>query len=280
MAELHEGLAQVPDLALRESEPMSRHTPLRVGGPVEAWVLADTVDALRAAIKEARSRKLNWKVHWPFEDWLVQDGPWPAMVIRPGQAFEGIARLDEDLLRIGAATPWAALSALGPKGWWSDMIGWPGCPGATLSLGEAAALWPRVRQIRLIRGRGVDNLVLDPEADPPSWPPSTVPVDLELGPARRLHRRPRVGPRPPGTLFKDPDHALAGEILERARLGGTRLRAWRLSEVEPATLVNLGGGSCHDALLLAKGLQARIDRARGVQLSLRPPVHGQELRRR
>ena len=75
-----EKLAQIEGVHIHEHHHLFMHTPLRVGGPVEAWVRCNSVSALRAAMPIVR--KQSWRLHWPFEDWLVKDGGLNGIVIR------------------------------------------------------------------------------------------------------------------------------------------------------------------------------------------------------
>lgn len=276
---LRERLPPIPGLRVRVHEPMAAHVPLRLGGHAELYVVVDELEALKPLLSTVRSEKVRWRVHWPFEDWLVRDGPLAGVVVRPGRAFEGLQHEDDDLVTIGAATPWAALRRLGPEGWWSELARWPGCPGGTW--GDAHTrrlLHPHVRRLTYFKGRGAQTE--EPGEELPKLTPSTLLHEVVLGPGRRLRlRHHREGPPPVGTLFDDLDGTPAAAILQRAGLLGSRLKAWRLTETEPGVVVQLGGGSCYDLQLFAKGLSARSERLRGVSLSLRPPLVGEERRR-
>ncbi len=268
-------LRAVPGVIARPDEPAARHLPLRCGGPVDLWVVAPDPEALGAVLAAARRHRVKWRVHWPFEDWLVRDGGIAGMVVRPGRGFEGLERLDDGGLRLGAAPPWGALAALG-EGWWSELARWPGCPGGMLAGPERRWLRGLLRQLRWRRGRRVET-VRPPDGEVPEPPATAVLLDVDLGPSlRAAPSRHRRGPPPPGTAFADPEGVRdpAEAWLARAGLLGSRLRAWVLSEAEPGVLVNRGGGRTADALMLLRGAAERVERTRGVTLTLALPVVG------
>lgn len=255
-------LACVPGVVVRMEEPMARHLPHRVGGPVELWVLVPRPDDLGPVLAALRKERVPWRVHWPFEEWLVRDGGLYGAVIRPGRGFEGIAPVDEGL-RVGAATPWAALTAYSG---FEALARWPGTVGGTLAR-DRAALRGLVRQVRWWKGRRVEAVPVCGEV--PELPGTAVPIDVIVVP------RGRVRPRPaPGVLFEGQSGDRATE-LDRAGLGEARLRAWRLAP--GGAMVNLGGGTCADLLALAQGVGDRVERLRGARLRLHPPILGAQV---
>ena len=52
---LNTRLKGLPGLLVRTEEPMAKHTPLRVGGPVELWVEAKDQESLQRLLKEAKA---------------------------------------------------------------------------------------------------------------------------------------------------------------------------------------------------------------------------------
>jgi len=268
-------LPEVPGASVRLHESMRRHTPLRVGGAAQIWLRVDDETALKKSLGLIRGEKVRWRTAWPFQDLLVRDGVFQGVQVRPGRAWEGLEQLDGGHVRLGAATPWAALRRLGPTGWWSDLATWPGCPGGTWDDHTRLLLRGRCPRIRVFKGRGSTEHPIEDE--PPALKPSTVLHWVELAPGRHLRSRPRRSrPHPLGSLFADVNGRPAAEVLQRAQLIGTRLRNWRLSETEPGTVIQLGGGSCHDLQLLVRGVQARADRLRGADLSVRIPFVGDD----
>ena len=104
LSALVSALEGVPGLALRAQEPMSRHTDLRVGGPADLWVVAESKDALEAVAREGKSQGV--KLHFFQETHvLVRDGGldggggeahFPQTGV--GDEREGVARGDDPVV--------------------------------------------------------------------------------------------------------------------------------------------------------------------------------------
>lgn len=275
--ELHQALLAIDDLRLRPGEPLAHHLPLRVGGSADLWAVADTLPALRKALKAARAHKVKWRLHWPFQDWVVRDARLSGLTVRPGAGFEGLERSGEHLI-LGAATPWAALAGLG-QGWWSELASWPGCPGATLTSGHGDRLLGMLKELSYFRGRGVSTVEIDSHNGVPSLPRTAVLLSVTLQKGLLLYDG-DGDPRPPaaGQLFADPEVAgrvrSAGKLLVDADIAGTRLRSWQLAREAPGTVVNLGGGTARDLHLLGLAVSARMEKFNGIKLTTRIPVKG------
>lgn len=288
-------LAPLAGIVLREGEPLSAHTPLRLGGPATFWVQLDDNQQLEGVLSAARRAGLAWQLCWPLQDLLVRDGGLNALVIRPGRAFEGSALLPADetspaRLRLGAAEPWAAAravlatggtaadraeSARGPLGLVST---WSGCPGGLVHGKELGVVEGLGLVFTWQRGHQVERT----EAPTPPTPASVLlAVEIPLLPPPGFRRsRTAAAPSPPGAILVDSSGLALGPQLSLAGLPRTRLRGWRLAESEPGTIVNLGGGDLASLQLLVRGLAEYARRSRGLDLSIRLPVIGLNLTRR
>jgi UDP-N-acetylmuramate dehydrogenase len=276
--ELQAALSEATGVAVRVEEPLSRHLPLRLGGPVELWVHAHDEDALTVALKAARSTHSVWRVHWPFEDWLVRDGGLKGAVIRLGRGFEAIV-LDEDTVTIGSAALWSALPSELQGPIWDELRTWPGCPGGWTSGGWDEELDRACVGIRVHQSGRILDLAVNPGEGMPSLNKNAVLLSITL------HREipPRVDllpPPAPGAIFQQVDNTTVATELDKAGLTGTRLRRWRISRAAPGTVVQLGGGSCKDLMLLVQGIRTRVEKQRGVKIQTRIPLLGNEPGRR
>ena len=290
IAAVAHGLARLPGVRVRTREPMARHVPLRVGGPADLWVMVADTEALAATLGLVRQHGQSWHLSWPFEDRLVRDGGQRGVIVRPGRGFEGVALLPADdqgpsRLRLGAATPWAALAGAlaripGPaRSPLAHVATWPGCPGGLLSSGDPTLLDGLLHALSWYKGRSTERVVVEDGASSPVPSSSAVLLSIEL-PLSPSRPRPLRRPPPTGTLFADDVPMAAAPQLRAAGLLGTRLHAWRVARAEPGTLVNMGHGDCATALLLAKGLAEHARKSRGVELQLRIPIVGSEPGRR
>ena len=276
--DLIERIANESGLLIRTEEPLAQHMPLRVGGPVELWVEADDEDALMRLISHARGAGGRWRIHSPFSDWLVRDGGLKGTVIRLGQAFEHI-HVNEDTITLGSSALWSGIPTSLHGGLWDAVRRWPGSVGGLFEQGGAAELTGLATQIDVLRGGRIQTIEWPSDGPAPALGDSSILIRVHL--RRALSARHwRRGPSTTGVLFQDPKDTKAAKELHRAGVLGTRLRRWRLSPIEPGTVVHLGGGTFKDLQMLVKGLRMRVEKTRGLTLETRIPVLGNEPGRR
>lgn len=271
-------LAQVSDVRVRTEEPLRRHLPLRVGGPVQVWAILQHTNALLGALRAARACKVTWRIHWPFSDWIVRDGGLTGVVFRLGLEFESIT-LEDGAVHLGSAALWSALPPSLEGRFWNDLRTWPGTVGGWLEHGIDIELPDCCTAITVAQGGKVRTLPVGPNTGWPALSKTAIPLGLTFC----RNPPPKVGllpPPPPGTLFKDLKDSTPGRELERAGVADIRLRKWRLAHDAPGCVVHLGGGSCKDVLMLANGLRHRVHKLRGANLEIRIPVLGNEPGRR
>lgn len=268
--ELQSALEELPGAIVRAQEPMASHTPLRVGGPARLWTVAEDPQAMQEILRLARQHKVRWRLYWPMEDCLFRDAGFNGLIIRPGQGYEGAGRRAGGRVWLGAASTWSALTPLTRL----TISQWPGTVGGLFAAREQDRLKGLGMTLRWLKGRRHVEQRIEPGEPVPTLKPTEVLTELELD--EEMPRRKRLQPPPgPGRLFSTPRSADAGEQLLRAGVCGARLRDWRLTPAEPGTVVHTGTGNCQDIMLLVRGVTERVQRARGVKLSIRIPVIGE-----
>ena len=73
-----------------------------------------------------------------------------------------------------------------------------------------------------------------------------------------------------GSVFKNPEGASAGDLIERAGLKGSAVGGARISDVHANFIVNTGNATARDVLSLIELVQGKVLEAYGV--ALRPEV--------
>jgi UDP-N-acetylmuramate dehydrogenase len=273
-AELSAALAHSDGISLLPEEPLARHLPLRAGGPVELWVHVLDEPALLTATKAARSTSSVWRVHWPFQDWLVRDGGLKGAVLRLGRGFETI-ELDEETVTMGAAALWSALPGDLQGELWDDLRGWPGCPGGWAATGWDSELDQICTGIRVLQSGRLQDLEVERGGGMPVLNKHAVLISITLSrsvpPCLDL-----LPPPAPGAIFQPVEDGTVAVELDKAGLSGTRLRRWQVSQAAPGTVVHLGGGTTKDLMMLVQGVRHRVEKIRGIKLQVRFPLLGNE----
>lgn len=263
-------LAEVPDLAVRTQEPWGRHSALRVGGPAELWLVAETEAAARAAADLCRAHEV--KIHPVDGDQLAaKDGGTDGAWLRLGGFAEGVA-VGEGTLDVGAATPVAVVASCAYRLGLGGLEKLFGVAGTVAEAFRAAWLGDCVRAVRALRGTRISDLSPDQVKDAHILLRLT--LEVQPKPAAKLKsaidkacdtRRGR-GPGLPGRLMHDPKGETAAELMADSGLCGVRLRGVRLGLAEPNCVINLGGATAEDIRLLRALVRDRVKQQHGVEL--------------
>lgn len=259
-------------LAVRVQEPLARHTPLRTGGPCDAWVVVHRAEALSTVVSECRQAGWKWRLVGAGTRAAFRDGPVEGVVMRLGTDFSRIERVGDTTWRVGAAVPvpalLATLAAEGHSGL-EELAAVPGSVGASVVFDEG---WSRVvvevealhrdklRPVPLEELVGRTNRVVGAvtitlrEATPAA-------VERALAKARAKQR--------PGAAYHLAGRGELREVLRSAQLPLVRLRRAVIPDTAPELLVNTGRGGAADLALLQRSATDRVKRVRGLDLEPR-----------
>ena len=263
-AELIATLEALPGVTLRVDERVARHSALRIGGEVEAWVLVHDEAGVKAVLSALRKAKLELREHQPLGDHYAREEGLSGAMLRLGPSF-GLISIEDETIQVGAAAPLAQLGVMAQRAGlrcWAPLRRWPGTLGGWVKTADAEALAPLVVSVRAAVGRGIVNrsgtalaglgrkavilgatLVRCPDAPLPP-PPSC-----------------------PGSLFVlDASLRLA---MAQSRLPGLRLRSIRLAGEQAGVVVNLGSGGSRDLDLVIRLVKDRLKRDHGLEVVFR-----------
>ena len=116
----------------RFQESIRHHTPLRCGGSCLAWIELFDLKELQKVLRFLRKVKLKYRIHHPFEDWVVHDSGFKGVVIRLRGDFEDCQIASERRnpegevlcqsgLRIGVSTLWCQIETSPWKDIFADL---------------------------------------------------------------------------------------------------------------------------------------------------------------
>ena len=281
---------RLPQLELREREPMAQHTSFKVGGPV----------ALMALPKEAESLPILLHCAWeagvvPFflgkgSNLLVSDQGAEAFVVKTAGGLGRLERTGETSLYVGAGVTLAQAAVFAANQSLTGLEFAHGIPG-TLGGGvfmNAGAYDGELSQVL----RWVD--CVDPQGQPHRLELSELELGyrssvfarlpwlilgagLELAPGeteairarmaelaqRRRSKQPLEYPSA-GSTFKRPPGQFAGGLIEQCGLKGARVGGAQVSEKHAGFVVNTGGATCQDILALIRQVRETVRRETGV----------------
>jgi UDP-N-acetylmuramate dehydrogenase len=266
----------------RLDEPMSRHTTYRVGGPAALFLQLDRLSELTTALAVLATHEMHWVVVGKGSNLLVSDEGYDGAVLVLGSEFKRHSQVGE-LLKAAFHVGMAGLE-------WA--VGIPGTVGGALAMNagtrdgsigdavESVTLLVPGEGLCLLKGREVSWGYRTSGLDGRGIIVETALAVREDDPARvraRMERilRERKSTQPlglpsAGSVFRNPEGASAGLLIESAGCKGARCGGAEVSGVHANFIVNAGGATATDIARLVRKVQMTVRDTHGVDL--RPEI--------
>lgn len=274
------------------NEPMARHTTYHIGGPARFFVNVGSIGALAKVVGAAEDDGVPWEVVGRGSNLLVADGGFPGVIMTLGRDFRSM-RFDEETNRlvVGAGV---SLSAAVQEAFGRNMaglefaVGTPGTVGGALRmnagtrsewLGQSVVSVTTFRRgMGLVRKQGSelvwgyrqspfasDEVVLECELQLKLADPVYIRGKMEALLNKRRKSQPLSQPSC-GSVFRNPEGASVGELIEQAGLKGATVGGAQVSEVHGNFIVNKGGATAKDVCALMDLIRTRVSQAYGIEL--------------
>lgn len=278
---------------IRYDEPLARHTTLKVGGPARVWVRADSLSALAAVLGSCEAQGIPWFAMGRGSNLLVSDEGFPGAVITLGGDFKQWNYDPEAMeFTVGAA---ASLPRIVQEAFRQGVaglefaVGTPGSVGGALRMNAGTRTeWLGSRVVSATSYRPGSGLISRRASDVEwgyrrtSFPSDEVLVEcvLSVNPAEqalirakmeeKLTRRKRTQPLDEpscGSVFRNPEGASAGALIEGAGLSGARVGGARISPKHANFIVNTGGACAADVAALIDQARQKVKQHYGIELT-------------
>jgi len=278
---------------VRFDEPLAPYTSWKIGGPADAWVVAENEEQLAEVMRLCARRKLPWFVLGSGSNLLIGDGGVRGLVLRLAGEFAAIDVNDsgvEVIVRAGAS---AAMSLLTAKAASAGAIGIGSLAGIPGSVGGSLRMNAGTdREI----GDFVREVWVQSPAKPQAHPVSVhyyyrhtslardaivsrVTLAFERGQAQavreemqeRLVRRKRTQPIAlpnAGSCFRNPEGDKAARLIEAAGAKGWREGGAEVSALHANFITNTGSASAKDVASLLARVRRAVNEKFGVDLQL------------
>jgi UDP-N-acetylmuramate dehydrogenase len=298
---------------VRFDEPLAPYTTYRIGGPADALVEPRTADEVVQAVDLARGAEVPWFVLGLGSNILVADAGFRGVVVRVGKGLAGI-RTDGSLWQVGAGTPTPVLarqSASAGLAGVHRLVGVPGTVGGGVYMNAGAhgqEFSQVVQWMDLVRGDG--TVVRQPGgALPWRYRCSGLGDVVVVGVAVQLteddpvrltgelveHLRWRKMGTPfnepcCGSVFRNParpgggagkqadggaERRTAGQLIDAVGMKGFRIGGAEVSRRHANYIVNCGGATARDVLLVIEAVRQRVAAEAGTELALEVKLIGQ-----
>lgn len=282
------------------NEPVSRRNTLRIGGPADVWFEPTDIADLSAFVKFCRKNNLNTCLVGNGSNLLVRDGGFRGALIHlTGKAFKTIRREENRLHCGGGVAVSELIQAFKEEGLTGGefLVGIPGTVGGAVRMNagaqggcladllvEVEALTPEGEILKKNRS----ELTFFYRQAPTFQDKIVVSATLQLqaGEKKKIqglireYSRKRAAVTPPhpnaGCIFKNPDGASAGLLIDRAGLKGLQQGAAQVSREHGNYFVNLGNATAKDLLSLIEQVKNKIKKENGVELEPEIQIIGED----
>jgi len=286
------------------TRPLAPFTSLRIGGPADALVRLETLEALQYLRAIAGEHAIPLFILGGGSNLLIRDGGIRGIVVLLRGAFRSY---DVELcplaiapvvarVHVGVGYPLSRLALQLARQGWSGLefaYGIPGTLGGAMVMNAGTHLGDMSRVLvtaRMLLSHGQVQewpaSALGLRYRGSSYPPNTVLLGatLRLQQAQReqiealmyesYERRQRTQPLSQpnaGSIFKNPPGTAAGRLIEALGLKGTRIGEAMISPLHANFIVNVGHATAADVVALIAHVQERVRAVYDVVLE--PEVH-------
>ncbi len=264
-------------------EPMSAHTTFKIGGAADILITVKSIDELQAAINACKASNLPVMILGNGSNLLVSDNGIEGAVITLDGDFKEIT-VDGDIITSGAGAKLSRLCSVALENSLTGLefaYGIPGTVGGAMYM-NAGAYGGEMKDVALsVTALTADGTIREVPAE-----------DLQLGYRtsvfktngdiilfskykleqgdqvaikarmddvmdRRKTKQPLEFPSA-GSVFKRPEGAFAGTLIEQCGLKGKTVGGAQVSEKHAGFIINIGGATCDDVMGLVKIVQDTV----------------------
>ncbi len=280
---------------MKFSEPMSHHTSLKIGGPVDIMVFPEDPVSLKNVLLAAEKEKIHFFAFGAGTNLLVGDENIEGIAIsmREFRSIDFTRERDEHtvVLHVGAGVPLAMLVNFAAKNGYSGIEGLAGIPGyvgGALYM-NAGSFGMEIKDVIVsvavmnIHGEieilGKEDLVFSYRRS--NFPEGSIilssniilkkddPADVEKRTRDFLTKKKAtqpLGELSAGCVFKNPEGDSAGRLIDAAGCKGMRKGDAEVSQVHANYFLNRGRATCRDFEGLMDAVKEKVRKHSGIEL--------------
>ena len=277
-------LAKILGCEARKDEPLSRHTTFKIGGTADAYIKVTTLSSLSAILKECEESDIDYLILGNGSNVLVSDDGYRGMVIRLDGDFRKISLVDDTTIYCGAGATLAALSKFALKcGLTGLEFAWgiPGTVGGAVFMNAGAyggemkdvvysvshmdknGAMGRIEKDDLAFGyrtsvyRQNKYIITGVTLRMSHGAPKDIRAKMDDYLGRRTDKQALEYPSA-GSVFKRPEGAFAGALIEQCGLKGKSHGGAQVSEKHAGFIINTGRATAHDVKSLIREVQTEV----------------------
>ncbi len=275
----------------KTDEPMRAHTTFKIGGAVDIMITVDSVEELRIAVKACRDNGIPYMLLGKGSNLLVSDAGIEGAVILLDGAFKALSA-DRDEIICGAGVSLSKLCTFAAERGLSGLefaYGIPGTVGGAVYMnagaygGETKDVCAEVTYLTPDGEEGVytrdelkfsyrhsvfaenNNTILFVRYQLTEDDTQAIKARMDDYMDRRRTKQPLEYPSA-GSVFKRPQGAFAGTLIEQCGLKGKTVGGAQVSEKHAGFIINIGDATCDDVMNLVKLVQDTVSAETGYHL--------------
>ena len=273
------------------NEPMSAHTTFHIGGAADVLVTVRSLDELRAVLAACKESNIPFMILGNGSNLLVSDDGIEGAVIALDGDFKEIAS-DDETVTAGAGAKLSRLCTVALEHSLSGLefaYGIPGTVGGAMFM-NAGAYGGEMKDVALsVTALTADGEIVELPAEKLALGYRTsvfktsgyiilfskfalhtgdkteIKARMDDVMGRRKSKQPLEYPSA-GSVFKRPEGAFAGTLIEQCGLKGKTVGGAQVSEKHAGFIINIGGATCDDVMNLVKLVQDTVKSQTGYEL--------------
>ena len=286
---------------LRENEPLSRRTTLRVGGPADLFIEPTSEADLAKILDCSRKHGVPVFVLGRGSNLLVRDGGIRGIVISLGHAAFSQIEIAGERVRCGAGARLRSVAFEAKKASLTSlefMEGIPGNIGGALRMNAGAmgsSMFQVLESVRFIdrSGQVHEKLATEIPVEYRNCPlfkeqialsaillgktASRALIDEKMNECSQKRWGSQPAAPSAGCIFKNPVTIPAGRLVQELGLKGTRIGGAVISDVHGNFIVNDANATARDILALIELVKDKARALRGIELHTEVQIVGEDL---
>ena len=282
----------LPQIALRFDEPMSKHTSFRIGGPAEVMAFPQNEEELSEVLKVSGKLDIKPVILGAGTNVLAPDEGICGLIVCLKDCMNGMELLEGDRIRVMSGVTMTRAAVFAANHGLTGMEfahGIPGTVGGGVYMNAGAyggeisqicrsvTVMDRNGEIKQLSREEMDfgyrhsileetgEIVVSAVFGLAQDSPEAVKARMRQLQAKRSASQPLDLPSA-GSAFKRPVGGYAAALIDQAGLKGYRVGNAAISEKHAGFAVNLGGATAHEVKELLTQVSDRVFAASGIRL--------------
>jgi UDP-N-acetylmuramate dehydrogenase len=284
MESLKDELVKLNIGVVKENEPLSNHTTIKIGGPAQLFIEPSSTENLEKLMTEISAHQIPWRAIGRGSNLLVSDQGIDGVVIKLGKGLD-LLTVDDEVISVGGGHSLVSLSTMMSKRGLSGLefaSGIPGSVGGAVYMNAGAhgsdmskilikakvlfedgtISWLNNDEMEFSYRTSVlqkkrPGIVIEAVLQLKAGEKNKIVAEMQKNKDYRKDTQPYNLPCA-GSIFRNPLPNYAGKLIEDAGLKGYSIGGAKISEMHGNFIVNAGHATAKDVLDLINHVKTTI----------------------